>query len=134
MTDKPNDSEGNRINNAYLAKEINIHPTTIANYLNDTVKNPSDLILEKIADILDVNFSWLKTGIVEKKDLTKTKSSSILSKKFKNISTDEIMSWIYLNKTDFEKNNKYKILIDKEATDRMYELYKEEIEKINKSK
>ncbi len=50
-----------------MAKDIKVHASTIDNYLKGKVDNPNPLILDKIADYLEVNRSWLILGMGEMK-------------------------------------------------------------------
>jgi len=53
-----------RFSSNKLAVQTGVHPSTIKNYIIN--KGTPDLIkLEKVAEILDINFEWLKDGIGE---------------------------------------------------------------------
>jgi len=52
-----------------LAKSIGVHASTIDNYIKNKVKNPSSLILEKIASYLDINSDWLILNMGEMNDV-----------------------------------------------------------------
>lgn len=75
-----------------LAKEIGVHASTIDNYIKNKVKNPSSLILEKIASCLDINSDWLILNMGDINDKFDTEDSL---EQFKRLGIEKKLNTIY---------------------------------------
>jgi len=84
-----------------LAKEIGVHASTIDNYIKNKVKNPSSLILEKIASCLDINSDWLILNMGNINDSFKKGQDSL--DKFKRLGIENKLNTIYDMLIDLKK-------------------------------
>ena len=75
-----------------VATGIGAHPSTIDNYIKSKVNNPNPIILEKIANYLDISSEWLILGMGKIDD--KNENESTLGD-FENLSTDTKLDKIY---------------------------------------
>jgi transcriptional regulator with XRE-family HTH domain len=96
-----------------LAKEIGVHASTIDNYIKNKVKNPSSLILEKIASCLDINPDWLILNIGSIND-NFDKGNSV--DEFKRLGVEKKLNIIYEMQIDIKKKQEFIIDVITEIT------------------
>ena len=83
-----------------IAKSIGAHPSTINNYIKNNVNNPNPIILEKIANFLNISPDWLILGHGK----MEIQQIELLSKKdFKNLTLDDKLGLIYSLLIDLNK-------------------------------
>lgn len=75
-----------------LAKEIGVHASTIDNYIKSKVSNPNSLILEKIANYLDISSDWL---ILNMGKIDDKRNRQVSIEDFESLSTEDKLYKIY---------------------------------------
>ena len=80
------------IKKGVLAKKVGVHASTIDNYIKNKVKNPSTLILEKIAYCLEINVDWL---ILNMGDMEDVNSKTLPTQSFSDLSIERKLDKIF---------------------------------------
>ncbi|MFL0076991.1 helix-turn-helix domain-containing protein [Tenacibaculum maritimum] len=110
-----------------LAKEIGVHASTISNYIEGKVNNPSGLILDKVISQLNLNKSWLYSGIGEIfatniGSESNEKGECSFEKNGVEISVRDLVSFIANNEEEFMKHKVFSNIIEVRVAKRIAEI------------
>ncbi|MFL0065547.1 helix-turn-helix transcriptional regulator [Tenacibaculum maritimum] len=115
------------IKKGVLAKEIGVHASTINNYIEGKVNNPSNLILDKIISRLNINKSWLYNGIGEVfatniYNDSNEKEECSFEKNGVKINVGDLVSFIANNEEEFMKYKVFSNIIEVRVAKRIAEI------------
>ncbi|CAA0193795.1 helix-turn-helix domain-containing protein [Tenacibaculum maritimum] len=110
-----------------LAKKIGVHASTISNYIEGRVNNPNNLILDKIISQLNINKSWLYSGIGEIfasniDSESNEKGECSFEKNGVEISVGDLVGFIANNEEEFMKYKVFSNIIEVRVAKRIAEI------------